>query len=476
MSTTSRGRRVLRFGVFALDRSARTLHRNGERLTIQELPLKLLEALLLADNRVVTYDDLAEVLWPDRAFVDRESGIHTAVRKVRGALADSAGRPRFIETVPRVGYRFLESVSAEPEASILGRRSRMRALAVAAGVLAVISLSLTLRFEPEPSSAVLPAEGRQAFREARFLLDGPGESLPEAVALLRSTVSASPDFAPGHGLLSEALVRQALELACAACPEEARRAAERALEIDGDQVDALMALSKLDLLFSWDADEAARSARRALELAPDSAYAHLTWAVWLAATERHDAAVEAAIRAMDLEPTAFTVKADLGNFLLAAGRPLEAARACERLAELDPSVLYAERCSLLAHTRLGDFGRAARHARRLLEVGGVSKSTLAELESLAPYVVLQRYWRLQLDRALESEVAASPLRLACFFAMVGDEEQSLAHLEAAFEQRVALLALLPMFPEFDPLRGDARFEELVAKIGVASESAPLLGA
>lgn len=102
-------RRVIRFGVFEVDLDAGELRKRGARVRIQEGPFRILEMLLDRSGRVVTRQELRERLWAQDTFVDFEHGLNAAVNKLRDALGDSASSPRFIETIPRRGYRFLVS-------------------------------------------------------------------------------------------------------------------------------------------------------------------------------------------------------------------------------------------------------------------------------------------------------------------------------------------------------------------------------
>jgi len=101
--------RIARFGNFEVDFHARELHRNGVRLQAEEKPLKVLELLLKNPGEVVSRKALREKLWPDTT-VAYEQNLNTAVNKLRVLLRDSARRPRFIETLPGRGYRFLSFV------------------------------------------------------------------------------------------------------------------------------------------------------------------------------------------------------------------------------------------------------------------------------------------------------------------------------------------------------------------------------
>ncbi|HEY1215026.1 MAG TPA: winged helix-turn-helix domain-containing protein, partial [Bryobacteraceae bacterium] len=102
----------LRFGVFELNLRARELLKRGIKIKLQEQPFRLLALLLEHPGEVVTREQLRSTLWPEDTFVDFEHSVNAAVAKLRQALGDSAENPRFIETVPRRGYRFIAPVSA----------------------------------------------------------------------------------------------------------------------------------------------------------------------------------------------------------------------------------------------------------------------------------------------------------------------------------------------------------------------------
>jgi Tol biopolymer transport system component/DNA-binding winged helix-turn-helix (wHTH) protein len=116
-------RAAARFGSFHVDLSSGELLRSGARVPIQEQPLQVLRLLLEAEGKVVTREQLRAALWPEDTFVDFEHGVNTAVKKLRQALEDSAERPKFVETLPKIGYRFIVSVEwvAEGHATALPR-------------------------------------------------------------------------------------------------------------------------------------------------------------------------------------------------------------------------------------------------------------------------------------------------------------------------------------------------------------------
>jgi len=105
---------VFKFGPYQLDLRAGELRRNGYRVRLQEKPMLLLAALLEQHGQVVTREDLKKRLWPADTFVDFETGLNTAVSKLREVLSDDAEKPRYVETIPRRGYRFVFPVEAMP--------------------------------------------------------------------------------------------------------------------------------------------------------------------------------------------------------------------------------------------------------------------------------------------------------------------------------------------------------------------------
>jgi eukaryotic-like serine/threonine-protein kinase len=98
------------FGPYEADLLSGELRKNGARIKIQDLPLRLLGVLAEKPGRIVTRDELQKRLWPEDTFVDFEDGLNTAVKKLREALGDDAENPHFIETIPRRGYRFVAEV------------------------------------------------------------------------------------------------------------------------------------------------------------------------------------------------------------------------------------------------------------------------------------------------------------------------------------------------------------------------------
>jgi DNA-binding winged helix-turn-helix (wHTH) protein len=109
-----------RFARFELDVRARELRKDGIRFRLQEQPSIVLHTLLQQPGEVVTREELYRRVWSEGTYVDWEHGLNAAVKRLRAALGDTAAAPRFIETIPRRGYRFIAPVE-------VGESARARA-------------------------------------------------------------------------------------------------------------------------------------------------------------------------------------------------------------------------------------------------------------------------------------------------------------------------------------------------------------
>ena len=108
--------RAIRFGVFEVDLRAGELRKKGIRIKLQDQPFLLLVTLLKQRGEIITREELCRRLWPDGTFIDFDHGLGSAINRLREALGDSAANPRFVETVPRRGFRFIapiETVSGD---------------------------------------------------------------------------------------------------------------------------------------------------------------------------------------------------------------------------------------------------------------------------------------------------------------------------------------------------------------------------
>src|SRR6188474_2165010 len=102
--------RTVKFGSFELDVRLRELRTGSTRVRLQEQPFEILRLMLERPGDVVTREQLRHHLWPAGTYVDFEHSLNAAVKRLRAALGDDADNPRFVETLPRRGYRFIASL------------------------------------------------------------------------------------------------------------------------------------------------------------------------------------------------------------------------------------------------------------------------------------------------------------------------------------------------------------------------------
>ncbi|HKS76620.1 MAG TPA: winged helix-turn-helix domain-containing protein [Terriglobales bacterium] len=119
MSAPNASSSTIRFGAFEADLRSGELRKDGAKVKLEGQPFQVLTALLARPGQLVTREELQKGLWPDETFVDFEQGINAAVKRLRVALEDSADQPRFVETLPRRGYRFIAHIEngAQPASS-----------------------------------------------------------------------------------------------------------------------------------------------------------------------------------------------------------------------------------------------------------------------------------------------------------------------------------------------------------------------
>jgi TolB-like protein/DNA-binding winged helix-turn-helix (wHTH) protein len=195
----------IRFGIFEVDLASGELRKQGVRIKLQEQPFQALVALIERPREVVTRDELQKRLWPADITVDFDRGLNKAINRVREALGDDADNPRFIETLPQRGYRFLAQVETarveppsappapEPPSPLpLPRPMRRRGwFAIAGGLVFVLLLSIAYYLLSSPSRriesiAVLPLDNLSGNPAQEYFSDGLTDELIGEVARIRS--------------------------------------------------------------------------------------------------------------------------------------------------------------------------------------------------------------------------------------------------------------------------------------------------
>ena len=194
---------TVRFGLFELDLRTRQLTKNGVKTRLPQQSIQCLSLLLERPGEIVTREEFRQRLWSSDVFVDFDHGLNKSIQKLRDALGDSAGSPRYIETIPRIGYRFIgpangstgiheptsdtstpppQNFASAPQARIAGSR-RARWLFIAAWIgLGALTAGLLIRWrlrasEPIQSLAVLPLDNLSGDSSQDYFADGMTDEL-----------------------------------------------------------------------------------------------------------------------------------------------------------------------------------------------------------------------------------------------------------------------------------------------------------
>lgn len=209
---------LIRFGVYEIDVRAGELRKHGTRIRLQEQPFQVLLSLLERPGEVVTREQLREYVWPKGTFVDFDHGLNTAIKKIRQALSDDACVPRYVETIPRRGYRFLGAVQkvtveeSERE-KIFSRASenvarvpgKIRPRVLMAGSAALALIALLAGYAAWHASrthglgkanitvVVLPFENLSGDANQKYLSDGVSEELTMQLGVMDSHAVAVID-------------------------------------------------------------------------------------------------------------------------------------------------------------------------------------------------------------------------------------------------------------------------------------------
>jgi eukaryotic-like serine/threonine-protein kinase len=118
MNPPKKPNRLIQFSIFEMDLASREFYKQGRKVKMQSQPFEVLAALVDRPGEVVSREELKQQLWPSESAGDFDQGLNKAINKVREALGDSAERPRFVQTLPRLGYRFIGSIQKESGAEL----------------------------------------------------------------------------------------------------------------------------------------------------------------------------------------------------------------------------------------------------------------------------------------------------------------------------------------------------------------------
>jgi TolB-like protein/lipoprotein NlpI len=341
------------------------------------------------------------------------------------------------------------------------------------------TLQAKLTGSEEHALSVRPTDNpvaHQLYLKGRFFWNKrTANDLEKSVDYFNQAIAADPKYALAYVGLADAYVLMPLYGGSAPrdCYPQAKAAAKRALQLDDALGEAHNSLARV--LWSYDFDFSAgnREYQRAIELNPNYATAHQWYGSNLVCLGRFDEAIAEVKRALALDPLSLVINTDLGNTYYWARRYDEAIEQLRRSLEMDPGFYYAHWNLGSALAAKGDLRAAIGEYQNALALSGDPR-----LLGLLAYAYGSSGNKAEAMKILDQLTALSKQRFvsAFSFALVylglGEKNQALHFLEKSYEDRDSVsIALIKIHPFLDPLRGDPRFEALVAKVFSAQKPA-----
>jgi TolB-like protein len=352
-------------------------------------------------------------------------------------------------------------------------RDARGALSVQSEVAAHVTRALALELLPAPWTApawtaTRDTAARDAYLRGRYFANRglPGD-FRTALQHFEDAARADVSFAPAFAAQADTYHLLAMfgQLPAGEAYTRAAGLARTAVRLDPNLADAHAAEGLVHLWGEWNPTAAAAAFERALALDPSDAAAHHDHAWSLVALQRFDEAVTHITRARELDPLSPRASNDVGWLYLQIRQPSEAARACEHTLGIDPDSIEAQQCLERAHLQRGRHADALAAARAALERARGPVPAVLETET-TPAQQMTRLWRWRVERleSLTRERFVSPYTLAMHYAVLGDHDRALDHLEHAYQIHTGVMVLLATDPLFEPLRAHPRFIRLIAQI------------
>ena len=493
---------VYEFGAFRLVPSERQLLRDDQSITLPPKAFQALVLLVEKHGRAVTKAELISQLWPD-AFVE-ESNLNHYISLVRKALTDGVDGQRYIETLPKLGYRFTGDVresNGQTESLLIHRHTRThvvfkeeqtetqtttrtitetKAPSLRAPVLVALAILITagsvggyFRFVrganlgrketrkevPPPRNKLSANESaRDAYWNGRYFYNKrttPDVRLGEEY--FQKAIKLDPNFALAYvGLADAYLILD---------PVKAEGPLRKAVELDDALGEAHASLGFLRMFYHWDWPGAQQEFEQAVALSPDYATAHQWYALYLASQARFDEAKREMSKAIELEPRSPNLHADFGQILYFARDYNDAIIECHKALEVEPDFMFA-------HQYLNSiYAKKNMHAEAVEELL-MSERTNGRLSDDAikskRQVFMKAGWAEFLRARLKLMApAGSPVQAAWAYAMLGEKDRALDELERARDANDFFLTFVKVDPTFDDLRSDARFQNLLRRMNLA---------
>lgn len=477
-----------RFGSFVLDVTERRLIREGTAVPLAPKAFDTLTYLAERQGRLITKDELLDAIWGGSHV--EEGSLPRTIHVLRKALMapDGVGAPgpRYIETVPTKGYRFVADVTRlepiphipdvpVPDSPPEPRRALSKTLWMLAGItvfgLAGAAATWTARFARSDREATAlhqqyarttngPAYVR--FQAGRLHLDRHlAGDIEAAVEAFEAAIQLDPGFADAYAGKADAKFFRYWETGSHDDIAQARLAIRNALHADSDSSYAHALQCRLLGTYDWDFTGAHAECVRAATLDPGNHEARREFAFLLSSMGKWAEALEEIDAAIALAPTSFN-KRSRGVLLYFAGRFDAATAQLSQLERTDPEYVESSQWLARCYEQSGAFDQALNALVRFREATG---ATPAEIVALRQAFATEG-WPAVLRSSLLHSGPAPSLDAAGSFAQLGQDDAALDVLASMIDARRVMVVQMGSDPRLRPLHGDPRFERLLRRVGL----------
>jgi len=510
---TSRADHVYYFGPFCLKQGEQQLLRNGESIRLAPKAFDVLLVLLRNQGRLVTKDKLLAEVWPD-AFVE-EANLSVNIARLRKALDEDNAKRRYIETVPKRGYRFVaglsefncdssqtlkenkgkrhqipdsvavldlenasrgpvsEHPSAELTKSIICGLSQLQDLLVVQEEIATeISERLRTGLTVDKKRPIVKchtdnSEACNSYLKGRYHWNKFAQkSLGQAIAYFRQAIEVDPTYALAYAGLADSYHRLSDNyLPTAETMPLARLAATKALEIDETLAEAHTALGMVWMFYSRDWSAAEQEFSRAIELSPRCSMAHQRLALYFSLLGRFDEAKSEIHMAIELDPLSLHTSQVVALQFFLKGDFEQAIEQQQKTLETDPNYHPAYYLLGWVYKRKGDLAKAVDSFVKaaVLDDCPLLLGALAHAYGLTGNRIKALSILDGLEEQSKRRYVSSYSRAVAYIGL-DEKDQAFYWLEKALQERSVMLTWLKVGSEFDDLRDDPRFRDLLRRV------------
>ena len=472
----------IRFDGWTLNRASGELTRGGKTQRLAPQPLAMLATLLDRAGEVVTREALVQVLWP-KGIVDFDNSLNAVVRKLRSALGDEAEAPRYIETLPRIGYRFIGKVEQAPVAPAtaspttgvpwISRGPLLLALGlVVVGVLAWVKWPAREPAAPA-SAAESSAYPRRTTNERAYDLYLQGifnrsrrdsNALDLAISNFEAALKEDPYYADAWAGLADTLSGAAMtqHMPTVATYDRAKQAALRSIELDDELGHGHAALAHIRLMYDRDLARTEAELDLAMKFDPNHSRSWHTRGMLRAFQNRLPEALDSIRRARELEPMTLLYSSNYGLLLYNSRRFDEAVAHARSLLASQPRNDQARSLLIRALVATG----AVQEALEQLPLRVSEKPNLADAGFVHAHAGNRANALAEIERIERIGAAGFGVGydVAIIQAALADLPAACKALERTLNDHSLVAMWMRTDPRMDPLRGQPCYAEVATKL------------